>query len=66
MCYPTIEVQEKKIILLSGFQWARADERAAGVANVEVTDRIKLERAIRRDRDAVAFAYLSGQWVPAA
>lgn len=66
MSYPTIEALEKKIILLSGFHWAEAADRSADVTEVDVTDRHQLEVAIRRNRDAVAFAYLRGKWVPAA
>mgnify|MGYP001331250771 CR=1 FL=1 len=66
MSYPTIEALDKKVILLSGFQCAEATDHPADATDVDVTDRHQLEVAMRRHRDAVAFAYLRGKWVPAA
>ena len=61
MSYPTINIGNKKIILLSGF------ERAAGAnQTLAVTAKDQLEAAAERHRDAVAFGYVSGMWIPAA
>lgn len=59
MSFPLIQVDEKKIILLSGFR-GEPDER------IVVTARNELEAAAKRHRDAVAFGYVAGRWMPAA
>jgi hypothetical protein len=61
MSYPTVEIGKKKIILLSGFERA-CDARKT----LAVTARDQLEEASKRHRDAVAFGYVSGMWMPAA
>jgi hypothetical protein len=61
MPYPTIELESKKVIILSGFERTQADEKP-----VEVKDKSKLEAAAKKHGDAVAFAYFSGRWIPAA
>ena len=61
MSYPTVEIDQKKIILLSGF------ERACGAKqSLAITAKDQLEEAAKRHRDAVAFGYVSGMWMPAA
>ena len=57
--FPTVTIDAKKIILLSGFR------NEAG-KRVVVTAKQKLEEAARRHRDAVAFGYVLGRWMPAA
>ncbi len=59
MSFPLIQVDEKKIILLSGFR-SEPDER------IVVTARSELEAAAKRHGDAVAFGYVAGRWMPAA
>ena len=59
MAFPAIRVDDKKIILVSGFR-AEADERVA------ITAPNQLIEATRRHRDAVAFGYVDGRWYPAA
>ena len=56
--FPTVTIDEKKIILLSGFR-TEAGKRV-------ITAKQKLEEAARRHRDAVAFGYVLGRWMPAA
>ena len=51
----TIELQGKKVILLSG---------ACAASQIESPDEL-LDTA-RRNPDAVAFGYVSGRWVAAA
>ena len=59
--HPTINIGNKKIILLSGF------ERACGANQTfAITAKDQLEAAAERHRDAVAFGYVSGTWIPAA
>jgi hypothetical protein len=60
MSCPTVEIGKKKIILLSGFELAGAKRTLA------VTAKDQLEAAAKRHRDAVAFGYVSGMWIPAA
>jgi hypothetical protein len=57
MPYPTVTIDEKKIILLSGF-------RTEAGKRVVVTAKQKLAEAAKRHRDAVAFGYVSGRWMP--
>ena len=59
MSFPLIQVDEKKIILLSGFR-SEPDER------IVVTARNELEAVAKRHGDAVAFGYVAGRWMPAA
>ena len=61
MSYPTINIGNKKIILLSGFERARGADKP-----LAVTAKEQLEDAAQRHRDAVAFGYVSGMWIPAA
>ena len=61
MCYPTIDIGKKKVILLSGF------ERLLGAdPPLAITAETQLEAATERDSDAVAFGYVAGRWVSAA
>lgn len=61
MSYPTIELHQKKVILLGGFEKTKGVDRP-----VRVSEMPKLEEAARKNRDAVAFAYYLGKWIPAA
>ncbi len=56
---PLIQIDEKRIVLLSGFR-SEPDKR------VVVTEKEELEAAAKRHDDAVAFGYVSGRWMPAA
>jgi hypothetical protein len=59
MPFPMLTIGEKELILLSGF------ERRAG-KRVVITAMENLEEASKKHRDAVAFGYVSGRWMPAA
>ena len=61
MAFPKIDIHERKIILLSGFRPARP-----GDGTIAITDQVKLEEVAGKHRDAIAFGYVSGRWVPAA
>ncbi len=61
MSYPTIDIGDKKIILLSGFERAPGDR-----GTIAITAKKQLKEAAKRHRDAVAFGYVSGMWLPAA
>lgn len=62
MPYPTIDLNEKKVILLSGYQ--QCDE--GGRKRVSVVAMEKLKTEAERHSDAVAFTFVSGKWMPAA
>jgi hypothetical protein len=61
MSYPRVEIGKKKVILLSGF-----DRRQVASAPLAIKAKKQLEEAAKRHRDAVAFGYVSGMWLPAA
>ena len=59
MSFPLIQIDERKIVLLSGFR--------SELGNcVIVTAKSKLEAAAKRHGDAVAFGFVAGRWMPAA
>lgn len=61
MEFVKVELQGKKVILLSG---VRAEKKTGKAVEIEAPD--KLLEATRRNPDAVAFGYVSGRWVAAA
>jgi len=61
MKFPTIELQGRKVILLSG---VRTDKRTG--ETVFLASRDKLLDAFSHNPDAVAFGFTSGRWVAAA
>lgn len=65
MPYPTIDLNEKKIILLSGYQRPTGEggEKDKGISVVAMD---KLRKEAERHQDAVAFSFISGKWVAAA
>jgi hypothetical protein len=61
MSYPTINIDQKKVILLSGF------ERKGGASGLLVIKAWnQLGQAAKKHGDAVAFGYVAGKWMPAA
>jgi len=61
MKFPTVEVQGRKLILLSGVS---AGKTAGEMIDPDALD--KLRDAFRKNPDAVAFGYTRGRWVAAA
>jgi hypothetical protein len=61
MSYPTIEIGQKRVILLSGFERKRGTNKP-----LVIKAKDQLEQAAKRHGDAVAFGYIAGKWVPAA
>lgn len=62
MSYPTVEVSERKtVILLGGYE-----KKGSRGGSVRVIEEAKLKEAAKRDHDAVAFAYYFGKWIAAA
>ena len=61
MSCPTVDLDEKKVILLSGFEKTRSASEPFSIKAKK-----ELEKAAKTHRDAVAFGYVLGKWVPAA
>jgi len=59
MACPTLIIDDKKVILLSGF------ESEGGKLTVVTAER-ELVNAAKQNREAVAFGYVAGKWRPAA
>jgi hypothetical protein len=51
----------RKLFLLSGFEKVRGDRET-----LVITAKDQLKASTKKHRDAVAFGYVSGMWVPAA
>ncbi len=68
MALPTIEVSDRNIVLLSGFENAivSAAQKSKATPRVIIRDEEDLKRSVRRHRDAVAFGYVAGKWIVAA
>jgi hypothetical protein len=60
MTFPTIDLKDKKVILLSGFL------KHQGGRDITVVAKDKLEDAAKRYHDAIAFGFVFGKWRPAA
>lgn len=60
MTFPTIDLKDKKVILLSGYT------KHQGGKAITVVAKDKLEDAAERHSDAIAFGFVSGKWRPAA
>lgn len=65
MALPKIDVRGRKIVLLTGFPTDKKGERKVAQPLSEESER-ELRLAALRHPDAVAFGYVSGQWVAAA
>jgi hypothetical protein len=65
MALPKIVMRGRKIILLSGFKNGATDASTSR-RSIEVDAEDKLRQAAKRNPDAVAFGYVSGQWVASA
>jgi hypothetical protein len=61
MSYPVINIDQKKVILLSGFKRKRGARGPLVIKSIA-----QLELATRKHGDAVAFGYVAGKWRPAA
>ena len=60
MWYPTIEINGKRVLILNGYEKASEQNRVVAVA-----DETKLQVSTAKHRDAVAFTYFGGKWIPA-
>ena len=61
MTFPTIELNGKIRILLSGIDKEKTTEKSVSLQSPE-----QLLQVVRKNPDAVAFGYTSGRWVAAA
>jgi hypothetical protein len=67
MSFPTIEIEGKKVVLLSGYQRSpQIGSARVKPGAIEVEDLQRLLQSANENPDAVAFGYTSGRWVPAA
>jgi hypothetical protein len=68
MALPTVSIDNREIILLSGFETVPSE--ASGTARkpfVVILDERQLERSVKNDNsDAVAYGYVAGRWVAVA
>ncbi len=60
MWYPTIEINGKRVLILNGYEKSSEQNRVMVVA-----DETKLLVSAAEHRDAVAFTYFGGKWIPA-
>ncbi|MFM7084254.1 MAG: hypothetical protein ACKOW3_04515 [Hyphomicrobium sp.] len=69
MALPTISVDDREIILLSGYKFETHDipqiKKSANKALV-IMDEGELRRSVKSNCDAVAYGYVDGHWVVAA
>lgn len=69
MALPTISVDDREIILLSGYKFVYQEAlREKKIANqtLIIMDEGELRRSAKSNFDAVAYGYVDGQWVVAA
>jgi hypothetical protein len=67
LAFPKIEIQGKRVILLSGFRSEVNDTSGARVIkSVDVKSAEELNTSAKQHPDAVAFGYVAGHWIPAA
>ena len=69
MALPTVSIDNREIILLSGFQ--KVPELSSGTisknAFVVIFDERQLEREVKNDNnEAVAYGYVAGRWIAVA
>lgn len=61
MKFPTVELQGRKAVLLSGIRIEKTTGETIFLASLD-----KLRDAFQQNPDAVAFGYTAGRWVAAA
>ena len=68
MALPTVSIDNREIILLSGFETVTSV--TSGTAKkpfVVILDERELERSVKNDNtDAVAYGYVAGRWIAVA
>lgn len=68
MALPTVSIDNRDIILLSGFETVGSTSNGpAKKPFVVILDERELERSVKNDNsDAVAYGYVAGRWVAVA
>lgn len=67
MALPTVSIDNREIILLSGFKTVTTTESASKKPFVVILDERQLERSVKNDNnDAVAYGYVAGRWFAVA
>lgn len=69
MALPTVSIDNREIILLSGFETVKAlaSETSVKKPFVVIFDERQLVREVKNDNnDAVAYGYVAGRWVAVA
>ncbi len=68
MALPTVSIDNRDIILLSGFETViSATSGTTKKPFVVILDERELERSVKNDNsDAVAYGYVAGRWVAVA
>ncbi len=68
MALPTVSIDNRDIILLSGFETViSAKSGLSKTPFVVILDERELERSVKNDNsDAVAYGYVAGRWVAVA
>jgi hypothetical protein len=68
MALPTVSIDNRDIILLSGFKTVDTETNGASKKPfVVILDASELERSVKNDNtDAVAYGYVAGRWVAVA
>jgi hypothetical protein len=65
MALPTISVDDRKIVLLSGFKRVETDSDS-NKPFIVIVDERELVRSVKNENDAVAYGYVAGRWISAA
>ncbi len=65
MALPTISIDNREIILVSGFETVATGTNAKKPFLV-ILDERQLERSVKNDNDAVAYGYVAGRWIAVA
>ena len=66
MALPRVVVRDRQVVLLSGFETTHDDKRNTASDVFVILEEGKLRRSVQKERDAVAFGYVSGRWIAAA
>ncbi len=66
MALPRVVVRDRQVVLLSGFETTHDKKRDNAPDDIVIREEEKLQRSVQKDRDAVAFGYVSGRWIAAA
>jgi hypothetical protein len=65
MALPTISVDDREIVLLSGFKTVETNSESKKPF-IEILDERDLVRSVKNDNDAVAYGYVAGRWIAVA